>query len=306
MESNNIELIEAYLNGSLTPTEQELVEKRLRTEDAFKEDYEMYQLMVGAITENRKAELKTFIRQNAKVKPAPFFKTPTFYAAAAASVVFGILGYFVIYQQLDEQKSTAQQQEPTPEKTAQNNTTDPGENITTTTYDSTSNKAPKTPKEKEDGDIVAFRDKDELKTDRDRESNSGVDDMSGKGDDVKVEKDRMKADTFLFVPQKIYVAKPKQYQTSPTDLYEVVVAGNARKIEVQCWESPINYSGYHLQKDLLMIYGNYDISKASFQVLKNILYMKYKNDYYRLTANEAFAPLKKETDAKVIADLEIK
>ena len=94
---NNIELLEAYVNGTLTPQQQVQVETRLGNDASFKNDYEMYQLMLSAISENRKTELKSFISKNVKVKPAPFFKTPTFYAAAAASVILCMISYFVVY-----------------------------------------------------------------------------------------------------------------------------------------------------------------------------------------------------------------
>ncbi len=309
METNNFELLDAYLNGTLSADEQEMVEKRLRTDDAFKADYEIHQLMVTAITENRKAELKTYISKNVKVKSTPFFRTPTFYSAAAASVVLCVISYFVIYQKLAEQNTLAQKESPEVKKETLVSTvpSDTAQTRSSTASNVSSEPSVNTPQKGKatEQDIVALDDnKDQL----DNRTAGSVDNnsngsMASNPDDVKVESDKMHLDTFLDIPRKIYIAKPKQYQTNATDLYTVVTTGDRLKLEVQFWQSPINYSGYKYAHGLLVIYGNFDPSLTSFQELKSIVYMKYKNDYYQIKANETYTSLYKETDAKVLADL---
>ncbi len=309
METNNFELLDAYLNGTLSPDEQEMVEKRLRTDDAFKADYEIHQLMVTAITENRKAELKTFISKNVKVKSNPFFRSPTFYAAAAASVVLCVISYFVVYKKLAEQNTLAQNEstevkQETPVSTVPTDTAET-KGSTASNVNSEPTVASNQNSNGTTQGIVALDDNKEQIDNRTAESvdNNSNGTMATNPDDIKVESDKMHLDTFLAIPRKIYIAKPKQYQTNANDLYTVVTTGDRLKLEVQFWQSPINYSGYKYAHGLLVIYGNFDPSLTSFQELKSIVYMKYKNDYYQIKANETYTSLYKETDAKVLADL---
>lgn len=308
METNNFELLDAYLNGTLSPDEQEVVEKRLRTDNAFKADYEIHQLMVAAITENRKAELKTYISKNVRVKSTPFFRTPTFYATAAASVVLCVISYFVIYKKLAEQNTVAQK-EPTEVKHETPVSSVPADsdqaessNASNVNTEPTAT-APQKEKATEPSIIALEDNKDQLDNRTGNADNNSNGSMASNPDDVKVESDKMHLDTFLAIPRKIYIAKPKQYQTNANDLYTVITTGDRLKLEVQFWQSPINYSGYKYAHGLLVIYGNFDPALTSFQELKSIVYMKYKNDYYQIKANETYTSLYKETDTKVLADL---
>ncbi len=310
METNNIELLEAYLKGSLTKEQQTQVELRLNTDAVFKEDYEMYRLMLSAITENRKTELKTFISRNVKVKPAPFFRTTTFYTAAAASVVLCLISYFVVYKRLAEQNSLAQ----TETKEAKSEAAIIAHEDTITTLSNKETAQYKVdytvesskPDNSEQGlKIAALSEKDQLENRNGGNATRVMDDVSASPEDIKVESDMMLLDTFLFIPRKIYIAKPKQYQNTPNDIYALITTGDKLKLEVQFWRSPINYVGYKLDKNVLAIYGNFDASLASFQELRDTVYLKYKNDYYEISPSETFRGMKKELDSKIIADLDV-
>jgi len=316
METNNFELFDSYMRGMLSQEELLQVESKLRIDEDFQHDYELYQLMVTAIAENRKSELKTFISNNIKVKPVPFFKTPAFFATAAASIALCILSYFVIYKKLVEQNILAQQEEirskfevahtPMPDsigslaekggslvvqkETATNNKEDQPKQNSTVNIKEAQPELLYTTNEKQDNQAQALNESDAVAT----------------ADNIKVVGDDMLFDTFLSIPRKIYIAKPEQYKSSVNDLYTVVVAGDKLRLEVQFWHSPINYNGYRLHHNLLVIYGNFDPLQASFQELKDVIFMKYKNEYYKLEATENYTSMKKETDAKRIADLDLK
>ncbi len=309
METNNIELLEAYMGGTLTPEEQLQVESRLKTDPAFKQDYEIYHLMLSAIAENRKRELKTFISKNVKVRPAPFFKVPTFYAAAAASVVLCLISYFVIYKKLNEQNISKNDIQ----DSKIGNQVSPGPDSTNPVADynsqkgktSDSVKSTNAKKAEDEKSIVALNDKDVLQRNSSGKNGENAgDNISSNPEDVKVVGDKMESDTFLDIARKIYIPKPKSYKTSREDSLTLITTGDTRKLEIQFWQSPINYTGYKFSKNLLIIYGNFDPALANFQELKDVVYMKYKKDYYKISFTETYTGMKKETDAKVIADLE--
>ncbi len=313
METNNIELLEAYLEGTLSAEQQTQVENRLKADDAFRADYDMYRLMLSAISENRKTELKSFIIKNVKVKSTPFFRTPTFYAAAAASVVLCLISYFVIYNKLVEQNTVAQAEKQEvrsePTSVSKTDTAQPlVEKESTQNKESHQAETSQSTAEKKSG-AVAFEDTRGVEQRGDDDAASTMDNISSNPNDldqIKVESDKMQVDTILFISRKIYIAKPKQFQANANDLYTVITTGDKLKLEVQFWKSPISYNGYKFVNQVLIIYGNYDPSLAYYQELKEVVYLKYKNEYYRISPTETFTGMKKETDSKVIADLEIK
>jgi hypothetical protein len=311
MKPENIELFDAYLDGVMSPDQRKDMEQRILTEPGLKEELELHRMMLAAIQENRRHELKTFISKNVKIKPAPFFKSYAFYSAAAASVVFCIIGYFVLFKKL-EQNQTAQNG-PSKQQVEQSYKADssspvaaqsPSEDKSPVTNDpAVPDKAAEHKKgEKNLADNGGLKTNDVSK-DADQKMAT---DMSSNPDNVTVATDQMVLDTFLSVDRRVYMRKPKQYQTRPDDTYAVITTNDKRNLEVQYWKSPVNYNGYKLTKNSLTLYGNYDASKISFQELNNILFMKYNNAYYRLSPGDNFVSLARETDARIIADLDAK
>jgi len=306
MEPANIDLLDAYISGTLNPEQAQSFQSRLQTDEKFRQEYEIYQAMISAIRENRKSELKSYISKNARLRPIQFYKTPTFYAAAAASVVLCIVGFFVISKQLSRQAISSQNVNKPVEQYASNDKPEPGKNPSEHSKTMENNKSNGSSMESDNG-MVAIREKDEIKR------NSAIEDspeketgMASNVDEIKVEGDKMVTDSFLWIPRKIYIPKPKHLKLTADDSMSLVIAGDKRKLEIQFWISPINYSGYHLDKNILMIYGNYMPEQASFQELNGVIYMKYQNDYYIIAQNDSYAPLKKEINTKILEDLENK
>jgi len=67
---------------------------------------------------------------------------------------------------------------------------------------------------------------------------------------------------------------------------------------VEFWVSPINYHGYKMSKNKLIIYGIEEPDAVKLIRLNDALFMKYHNEYYRLTNTFEYIPYQKlkETD----------
>ena len=67
---------------------------------------------------------------------------------------------------------------------------------------------------------------------------------------------------------------------------------------VEFWVSPINYRGYKMSKNKLIIYGIEEPDAVKLYRLNDALFMKYHNEYYRLSNTFEYIPYQrmKETD----------
>lgn len=65
---------------------------------------------------------------------------------------------------------------------------------------------------------------------------------------------------------------------------------NVNIIRVEFWRSPINYRGYLLSHNKLILYGIYIYEDVSLEFRNNKLYMLYQNNYFLLEKNDDFQP----------------
>ncbi len=61
-------------------------------------------------------------------------------------------------------------------------------------------------------------------------------------------------------------------------------------IEVEVWESPINFKGYKLGRGKLLLYGAQDIENIKLYDKNDTLYLLMLNNFYRLRTSEEFLP----------------
>lgn len=313
-----IELFEAYRLDKLPPEDKKALQERFDAEPALREEFSMFTMMVTAIEEKRREELKHFIRSNTNIRALrkPFYKTYFFYSAAAASLVLCILSYFLVVKKLQntepETASNTDKKENTLIVPPQNNNEPVAAQKDSTDRNVVAEDVKPKSKQVETvqdvGNALAENADEGLKGDASngKEANPAMTSKAGMPDEVEVTGDKMVLDTFMNIARKIYIAKPKAYQTSADDQYAVVTTGDVRALEVQFWVSPVNYNGYKLSSKLLVIYGKEDLKSATFQELNNLLYMKYRNEFFVLRPNEVFTQFAKVADAKTIADLEAK
>ncbi len=77
-----------------------------------------------------------------------------------------------------------------------------------------------------------------------------------------------------------------------------------RSILVEFWESPLNFTGYKMSKNSLILYGLDQVESVSLQVHEETVYLKYYGIYFPLVLTSDFLPLTAIEDALLINKLE--
>jgi len=79
--------------------------------------------------------------------------------------------------------------------------------------------------------------------------------------------------------------------------------GNESVYLVEFWESPINYRGYKMGRNRIVIYGIYLPDFVSLKLLNKNIFLKYLNDYYALDFTNEFKPLRVLKNEVIIQEL---
>jgi hypothetical protein len=72
---------------------------------------------------------------------------------------------------------------------------------------------------------------------------------------------------------------------------------------VEFWQSPINYKGYKMTKNKVVLFGMNPDDNISFFHMEDEIYMKNNQNYFRLNFTDDFKQFEKITDASIIAKL---
>lgn len=79
---------------------------------------------------------------------------------------------------------------------------------------------------------------------------------------------------------------------------------NSEKIyQVEVWRSPINFRGYKMIRNVLVLYGIDEPEVLKLYQLENNIYLGYQQSFYRLEKTDEFLPLNKVKDPALIAVL---
>lgn len=95
---------------------------------------------------------------------------------------------------------------------------------------------------------------------------------------------------------------PVRLQTEPADTGNVNDPDNARATgteagyEVEFWVSPVNYQGYRLSKDKLILFGIPEPDAIQLYELDEQLWLKYGSKFYHLSETTEFEPLMASVD----------
>ncbi|MBI3502983.1 MAG: hypothetical protein HY063_14425 [Bacteroidetes bacterium] len=112
----------------------------------------------------------------------------------------------------------------------------------------------------------------------------------------------------LLGTKNFQVVNLQNEESNPSDSLLEKVSGikntkSASSLKVEFWQSPINYKGYKMTKNKIVLYGiNSDENIKLFHLEENV-YMKHNQNFYKLYFTDEFKQFEKVTDASVIAKL---
>ncbi|CAN5459283.1 hypothetical protein BH11BAC1_BH11BAC1_08590 [soil metagenome] len=109
--------------------------------------------------------------------------------------------------------------------------------------------------------------------------------IENKDDDKNVEKDESLAN------EAVHLLNPA------ADLPEV--EKQAASCQVEFWVSPINYKGYKMSKNKLILFGIDEPDDVKLYRVNNGLFMSYLKEYYRLTDSFDFVSYQKLRDSEI-------
>ncbi|MCX6272035.1 MAG: hypothetical protein NTU44_12605 [Bacteroidetes bacterium] len=65
----------------------------------------------------------------------------------------------------------------------------------------------------------------------------------------------------------------------------------ANVYRVEFWKSPINYTGYRMYSNRIILFGNFDPAEISLEFISRKLYLHYRSSYYLLENTDNFQAL---------------
>ncbi len=124
------------------------------------------------------------------------------------------------------------------------------------------------------------------------------------GDNFIVRKDE------LLESKNVQVLTIKNEETSNTSdslLEKVSGIRNTKKatsvLLIEYWQSPINYKGYKMTKNKVVLFGISPDDIISFFQMDGDIFMKHNQIFFRMPFTDDFRQLEKLTDASIIAKL---
>jgi len=119
----------------------------------------------------------------------------------------------------------------------------------------------------------------------------------GNGKEIVVKKDEL-----LFVKETEFSSKKdSRLDSLLTDATPSSSGKNTIRIEF--WFSPVNYRGYKIDDNKLIIYGINDFNEATLISFNKLFYLKIHNDFFPIEPSNNFKPLVKLINHNLITQL---
>lgn len=120
--------------------------------------------------------------------------------------------------------------------------------------------------------------------------------------EIVVRKDQLLVALELAVQEEGKQDKPQSMESKVVERLNpaaglVETASSPRKIETEFWISPVNYRGYRLLENKLVLYGLDAPDQVSLFRADNHVLLKYNNEVYVLTESEDFQPYPRSQEA---------
>lgn len=129
-----------------------------------------------------------------------------------------------------------------------------------------------------------------------------------KGDTTAVENFIVRKDELLETKNLQIVNLQNEETTNGPDSLLEKVSGiknnkSSSSLNVEFWQSPINYKGYKMTKNKVVLFGIIPDESIKFFHLDDNIFMKHNQNCYRLFFTDDFRQFEKVTDASIIAKL---
>ncbi len=319
-EQEKYALFDRYLRGDLSQQELDDFLERLKEDPELAADLEMHKFLVEGIQEHRKEELRTYMKEKARVRfmGNPWTRNWT-YASAAVLLIFGVM--YVVIDQNRKVDPVAVKDTPAETSTGVDTT---GEKSQDLPEESSAEETPQLAEQQDPVPVVPetepYEDTSGVVSDEHDVEHRTITELNQenlasmpKEDELPVKSDTRIYDTLItlnlaFIPAQ--GAKSGDFKDSSGVTKQATTSNKDEKITVQYWKSPINYKGYRFDGRKLELFGVgfSDEISLSYLVLDPKLkvyrvYLKKNGQYFPLVDDHAYHPYKAETDPDILEKL---
>ncbi len=300
-------LINRYLNGNLSGTELENFRNQLEIDPLFKAEVNFQGLLRSGILLSREEELRKKILSSIN-----FRKTKVPYALKLIVTfifvtILGITLWFYVGKESSTHKKVnllfpflAKEKEKIPDKkSSKEKIVNENASLPDTSGSDANSQNPKE-------NLASVKEEESPGND-----NHDTVQVSSEDKDMVIKKDQMLISFSLPVIEKS--PEKKMQENGTQNATENVVqklnpaAGVpeeetvASVVETEFWVSPVNYRGYKMSKNKLILFGIEEPAAVKLYRLNDALYMKYGNDFFHLNSTFEFLSYQrlKETDVPV-------
>lgn len=315
------ELFDRYLREELNEKELDSFLGKLKDPE-FAAEFEMHRQVTDIVREHRRQELKTYLKENARVRTMAKSWTGKAWLVAAVMAAL-VVSYIVLIPGMDQEHLAQKEEAP-----AGKNRVAGGEEKKAPEQQEMDEAVPIMPKEREQAEPEPVPeeievDEKELMVEDNEPAFRGSSKYSGDWDlgpgegslsvksDVRLLDSVFVLDVAFEAPAKLQIEMEEEgyyyYDTTARSRGPKKEAPQATKILVQLWRSPINYKGYRFDGRKLELFGMDSVQHLSLKylVLDHDLevyqvYIKYGDSYYAVVDDSQYHAYRKETDKTIL------
>ncbi len=130
----------------------------------------------------------------------------------------------------------------------------------------------------------------------DKKDSLGVSEKQNIENDIVVKKDEL-----IFVKITDIINKNRYHLDSL--LTDAPSGSSKNSIKIEFWLSPVNYNGYKMTDNKLIIYGIQNYTETMLITYNNSFFLRNYNIYYPIEKTESFKPLVRLTNQTLISQL---
>ncbi len=279
-------LIERFIEGTLSGSELKVFQERMTEDEKFKEAVEFHNLLLSGISLSREQELSDYILSNVSIKQY----TPRSVVAIVIVMLIIIASGIGVWNYLEKDAATGNR------------------NLFTNNIFTKKQSAEKTEKLKQERksssrQVVAAQ----TNTDENSESKASTQDdtiqhtqatmtdSSTAGEKIIIKKDELITAAELPVIDKSNKGKSEEEKGKESLAKEAVEklnpgaqlpeeeSNHANTLQVEFWQSPVNYKGFKLMKNKLVLFGIDRPEAVKLYSLNDQLYIQYGQMVSKLT-----------------------